>query len=426
MEMRPPSMSTISIGLLAALALALAPGARATGATARAHEHRSPAIAHAARRARTGATAAASPFAGRGMWIWYLSASDRGNLRAIIAGARAHHVSTLMVKAGDGPAAWSQFNPALVATLHASGLRVCAWQYVYGHQPAAEARVGATAVAYGADCLLIDAESQYEGKYVAAQTYMAQLRARIGAALPVALAGFPYVDYHPAFPYSVFLGPGGAQYDAPQMYWVDIGTAVDAVYSHTFAYNRLYGRPIAPIGQVYDHPRARDIVRFRQLARAYDAPGVSWWDWQEAAPRQWRALARPTRWLAGFTAAWQAPGLGPGSAGDLVVWAQEHLVSAGQLLRITGTYRRGTVAAVRRFQLAHGLIADGVIDAATWQALLAYPAAQVLWTRTGARLPSPYAALHAAVARDALVQPVPASAHLHARRDEIPSGVGAG
>ena len=53
----------------------------------------------------------------------------------------------------------------------------------------------------------------------------------------MALAGFPYVDYHPGFPYSVFLGPGGAQYNAPQMYWVDIGTSVNTVYAHTYAYN---------------------------------------------------------------------------------------------------------------------------------------------------------------------------------------------
>ena len=58
----------------------------------------------------------------------------------------------------------------------------------------------------------------------------------------MALAGFPYVDYHPGFPYSVFLGPGGAQYNTPQMYWMDIGTSVNTVYAHTYAYNRVYQR----------------------------------------------------------------------------------------------------------------------------------------------------------------------------------------
>ena len=80
---------------------------------------------------------------------------------------------------------------------------------------------------------------------------MTQLRTLIGANFPVALAGFPYVDYHPAFPYSVFLGPGGAQFNTPQMYWLDIGTSVDAVYAHTLSFNRVYGRTIIPLGQTY-------------------------------------------------------------------------------------------------------------------------------------------------------------------------------
>ena len=71
-----------------------------------------------------------------------------------------------MIKSGDGTGTWSQFNSQLVSTLHRDGLRVCAWQYVYGVHPVAEAQVGAAAVADGADCLLIDAESEYEGKYV--------------------------------------------------------------------------------------------------------------------------------------------------------------------------------------------------------------------------------------------------------------------
>ena len=41
-------------------------------------------------------------------------------------------------------AIWNQFNRALVRRLHHGGLDVCAWQFVYGKQPVAEAKVGAT------------------------------------------------------------------------------------------------------------------------------------------------------------------------------------------------------------------------------------------------------------------------------------------
>lgn len=218
-----------------ALVLVLAAAASAPGG----------AQAHGTRRG------AAGPLAGRAMWIWELPLSDGGDLSSIIAGAHRYGVSTLIVKSSDGTSGWPQFNRPLITALHAARLRVCAWQYVYGNFPAREAQLGAGAVRDGADCLIIDAESEYEGKYVAAQRYIHDLRRRIGVRYPLALAGFPYVDFHPAFPYSVFLGPGGAQLNVPQMYWRDIGTTTDAVFAHTYADNRVYGRPIFPLGQIY-------------------------------------------------------------------------------------------------------------------------------------------------------------------------------
>ena len=109
------------------------------------------------------------------MWIWYLAQADGGDLSAIVATAHSYGVSTLIIKSGDGADLWSQFSPQVVAELHANGLRVCAWQYVYGDHPIYEAEVGAAAVRDGANCLLIDAESEYQGKYVQAQEYIKKL-----------------------------------------------------------------------------------------------------------------------------------------------------------------------------------------------------------------------------------------------------------
>ncbi len=369
----------------------------------------------------------ADPFAGRGMWIWYVSATDGGNVSSIIAQAKARGVSTLMIKSGDGASMWSQFNPSLVSALHAAGLRVCAWQYVYGNHPQLEAQVGAQAVKDGADCLLIDAEVEYEGKYVAAQTYMTQLRSLIGAGFPVALAGFPYVDYHPAFPYSVFLGPGGAQFNVPQMYWLDIGTSVDAVYAHTLSYNRVYGRTIIPLGQTYSNPTAKDVMRFRLLSRAYGTPGVSWWDWQETGLSQWQALAAPATWLTGFNSLTSGPVLKLGSTSDLVVWAQEHLITAGYPVTVDGNYSPTFVAAVQAFQTAKGLTPDGVIGPMTWQALLTYSPTAVTWSASGATVATAQGLRAQLASRGArLVQPVPRSARLRARHYEIPPHLGRG
>lgn len=358
------------------------------------------------------------------MWIWYVSASSGGSLTSIVNTSRTHGLSTLIVKSGDGATAWSQFNRALVAALHAARLKVCAWQYVYGNHPIYEAEVGAAAARSGADCLIIDAESEYEGKYVQAQQYMKKLRQLVGTRFPIALAGFPYVDYHPAFPYSVFLGPGGAQYNVPQMYWVDIGTSVDGVYAHTYEFNLPYQRPIEPLGEVAGNPSPAQVIRFRQISRAYGATGVSWWDWQQSSTRDWRALGRPAGNLSGFTAQASPPLLSLRSqggiwAGDLVVWAQEHLVKAGQPVQIDGSYGPETQAAVEQFQSVHGLPVTGLVDVPTWQALLAYKAAAVTWLRQKGKTV-------AVASRTRLRLSVPWSARLPARGYEIPRDLGAG
>jgi len=92
-----------------------------------------------------------NPFATRGMWIWELARSDGGSLSNLIADARRYGINTLFIKSGDGTSIWSQFNSSLVSALHAHGLRVCAWQYVYGNHPITEAYVGAAAVKAGAN-----------------------------------------------------------------------------------------------------------------------------------------------------------------------------------------------------------------------------------------------------------------------------------
>jgi hypothetical protein len=362
----------------------------------------------------------AGPLGQKAMWIWYVADSNNGKVPSIAATARRYGIGTVIIKSGDGKQYWSQFSKSLVKSLHAAGLGVCAWQFVYGTKPAREASVGAKAAQAGADCLLIDAESAYEGRYVQAQKYIRDLRALVGANYRVGLASFPYVDFHPAFPYSVFLGPGGAQFNVPQMYWQDIGDSPGTVYAHTFSDNTVYRRSILPLGQAYNGPPSGQIKRFRQLRWVYRAGGISWWDWQSASPQTWQALRAPIKKL-NTTAQTKMPtlsesGQGGIAAGDLVVWAQEHLVSAGYRLTIDGGYGTQTDRAVLKFQGAHHLSKTGVVDPATWAALLRYPPAKVTWTSKGATV--------ARAGADTL--PPPFSAHLPAVAYEIPPDLGAG
>ena len=323
-------------------------------------------------------------FEGQGMWIWYVSRSSGGEVPAIVARAHASGVTTVFIKSSDGSTNyWSQFSPQLVSEMHANGLKVCAWQYVYGTNPAGEAHLGAQAVANGADCLVIDAESEYEGKYAAAQTYLTDLRAAIGTGYPVGLASFPYVSYHPSFPYSVFLGANGAQYNAPQMYWHDIGVSVDTVYANTYIANRIYTRPIFPLGQTYGGVSSAEILRFREEAVDYGASGFSFWDWQETHETGWSALAAPLAQLTSVTPNTTLPELKQGARSDQVLWMQEHLASANAAQQTTGIFEAKTAENLRAFQSAHAIEPSGVTTAPTWAALLALPPIAVSWTGGG-------------------------------------------
>jgi len=339
-----------------------------------------------------GPTLRNTPFDRPGMWVWYVDRSNGGSVPAIVAQAKRAGIGTVYVKAGDGGDPWGQFSRGLVRALHRGGLDACAWQFVYGDAPAAEARVAAGAVAKGADCFAIDAEGDYEGKYAAADLYVRSLRAAVGKTYPISLAAFPYVDYHPSFPYSVFLGPGGATFNQPQMYWKTIGTSVHAVYEHTYLYNRIWGHPIYPIGQTYEAPGRGPLRLFRRFAASYGNRAPSWWSWQETEPREWGALGADSgsRPFTGFSPEVVHPLLKKGSKGDMVVSAQERLTGAGNEVPVTGVFGKLTFNAVRAFQGAHGLPADGKIGTATWESLLDFTPYRVRWsgsprTSSGAR-----------------------------------------
>lgn len=315
-------------------------------------------------------TPTGSAFDGNGMWIWQLANTERGNLAQIITRAKAHDVTTVFLKAGDGTHSWPQFNTPLIRTFHAAGIQVCAWPYAYGKSPSAEATVAINAVKLGADCLAIDAETEYEGRYTQALTYISKVRKGVGKWFPISLAGYPWADYHQSFPYSVFFGPGGAQYSQPQVYWRDIGSGVDNVMAHTYRTNLLYGRQIFPLGQLWQKPTSREILRFRALAAVWGSPGVSWWDWQEASLTLWPFVGSQMSWPPARTTSPTWYTLSRGARGDFTIWAQLHLKQAGQAVRVDGSYGSTTVTAVTQFQASRGLAQTGVINTATWKSLL--------------------------------------------------------
>ena len=330
--------------------------------------------------ASTDRTDPRSPFASPGMWIWYIESSQGGDLDRIINRARASKIETLYIKSADGTGAWRQFTRSTVSRLKKAGLNVCGWHYVYGRSPVAEAKASAVAKQRGADCFVIDAETEYEGNYAGADRYVRKLRSLVGPKFPLGLSTFPYVHYHPSFPYSVFLGPGAADTNLPQIYWKTIGTSVRSSVDITWFHNRLYKRPIHPLGQTYLKPSRRDLLQFRRYMVAYDA-APSWWSWQETTPIGWKALAAPvTAPPAGYSRVTANPTFRRGSRGDQVVWVQQHLVGAGMKVPISGIFGKKTRQGVIAFQKSRGIEADGVVGRSTWKQLLKVRPVKVLWS----------------------------------------------
>ncbi len=113
-----------------------------------------------------------------------------------------------------------------------------------------------------------------------------------------------------------------------------------------------------------------------------------------------------------------------------MVWAQEHLRSAGEPVTVDGAYGQATAAAVAAFQVAHHLAPSGTIDTTTWQALLRYRPVRVSWVSSGggqrARVAAAQARAGGSPAGAGAITVVPQSARLPARRDEIPPALGAG
>jgi peptidoglycan hydrolase-like protein with peptidoglycan-binding domain len=373
-----------------------------------------------------------NPFTGRAMWIWEMHFTNGGSVASIVAQAKRYGIRAVYVKSSDGTSWWPQFSRKLVTELHEAGLKVCAWQYVYGLRPAVEANLGSRAAHDGADCLVIDAESQYQSRYQSAQTYISRLRKLIGQRYPVGLASFPYVDYHLTFPYSVFLGPGGAQYNLPQMYWADIGTSVPFIFAHTYEYNEIYRRPIYPLGQLWNSGRGMSttsIEEFDLFAKAYGATGVSWWDWQSAPQAYFKAIDKLPALPVSYSVNKTPASIFRGNKGDLVIWAQEHLYGAGFHIAVDGQFGPLTQSAVKSFQRRHELAVTGIVNGLTWDALDKITPVTVRWTSRRNQSVAVIARkgkLAGAAQQTTLTESVPSWMKRSRSRNELHTDVGAG
>ena len=236
---------------------------------------------------------------GKGFYIWKVAECQGGRINDIVLAAVAAGIKHVYIKIADGAVGYNGDVRALVQALQAVGIEVWGWQYVYGYDPQAEARMAARRIREsGVTGFIVDAESEFKempNPTHVARAYMVALRAEVGPEFPLALSSYRYPVYHPQFPFETFLE--FCDLNMPQVYWMYAHNPVQQLERCIDEYNALsIVRPMVPTGAAWRQggwqPTTRDIHDFLCAAREYGLAGASFWDWQhaEAIPVLWMAI----------------------------------------------------------------------------------------------------------------------------------------
>jgi Secretion system C-terminal sorting domain len=288
----------------------------------------------------SGHTQDSLPIQGKGMYIWQLWSANNGNLTAVTSRLKSEGVTWIVIKMGDGDSYYnspghSLYNWAtasyknmdsVVATFHLNGIKILAFQYVYGVPHHWGNSLSETDVANmimsvkDIDGLIIDAEIEYDtlaNRVSAAQAYCDSIRARHPNSF-VGLTSWARINGHNTFPWTTFLDR--VQVNMPQTYWAarpttpqnELGLMSGQFASSTKTWVGLgdtaASKPIMPIGQgeyfgYSNNVKPGDIASFCNLSQqAYHYAGVSLWEYgQIDSPFVWDEYA----------SAWQLTAVSP-------------------------------------------------------------------------------------------------------------------
>jgi hypothetical protein len=128
------------------------------------------------------------------------------------------------------------------------------------------------------------------------------------------------------------------------------------------------GQKDAPLQRMYMPPKADDPAHddFCPVPTIGDSLDSLGYENHQQSQQNQGATILPETTIAGTT---QRPTLYQGSTGPYVELLQNKLRGAGRILQVDGVFGSGTKSAVREFQEAMKLDADGVVGRRTWEAL---------------------------------------------------------
>jgi hypothetical protein len=228
---------------------------------------------------------------GKGFMIWKIPSCESGNPANIASAAHAAGLSHVHIKIANGINPYNidtthaiDLVPPVVSALKGYGIQVWGWHYVYGDDPAGEARIAATRVKQlGLDGYVIDAESEYKqpDREDNAILFMSELRRELPQT-PVALCSYRYPNLHRELPWAAFLDR--CDYNMPQVYWEQAHNPGEQLRSSVKQFQALVPyRPIIPTGPVYRaggwEPTAVDLVDFMDTAKTLNLNAVNYFAW---------------------------------------------------------------------------------------------------------------------------------------------------
>ena len=259
---------------------------------------------------------------GKGFMIVNLQDCEGGDTQGIADLAHAAGIKHITIKIADGPWRWNFLRsgqdliPPLIKALHAKGISVWGWHFIYGRQPLIEANIAIRRIyeLQNLDGYIINAESQFFGQEAAAKDFISQINNNIHD-LPLALCSFRSPQLHTTFPWNDFLQ--SCQINMPQVFWLGSSNVGDMVRRSAAQFNQMDpNQSIVPVGSAYEEsytergrkrwfkPTPADINDFLSAAVNLYLPAATFfsWDccrahlpdiWDAIAAFQWPGVAQP-------------------------------------------------------------------------------------------------------------------------------------
>lgn len=245
------------------------------------------------------------PPKGKGFYLWKIPKCENGDPVKIAYTAYKAGLTHILVKIANGiydynydVATKKDLVAPLANELAKYDIQTWGWHYVFGDLPKEEAKAAIRQIQkLPLAGYVIDAESEYKGKYTPCRIFMSELRNALPT-FPMALSSFRFPKYHMDLPWKDFLSK--CEYNMPQVYWEQAHNPGEQLERSVNEFKTVVSpiRPIIPTGSAYGAngwiSTSSDILEFLNKAVSLGMSGANFWSWDYcriALPHLWDVIS---------------------------------------------------------------------------------------------------------------------------------------